>query len=137
MGSPRFDFVFSYWVLLWYILYELKVIQFNPEPALLLGILENIIYLFFMFFYRNSAINIALFIIINAAIKVIPLYRLRNTTYGYKDIGFTVFLLILWTLWLKMNNVNIKTFFTTSFDAIKTNYPKTPGIYYIKKVLHM
>lgn len=133
MGSPRFDFVFSYWVLSWYILYELKVIQYNPEPAFLFGILENIIYLLLMFFYKNSAINIILFIVINVLIKVIPFYRLRNTTYGYKDIGFTVFLFLLWTLWLRLNDVNIKTYYTDSVNAIKTNNPKTPGMYYIKK----
>ena len=45
----RIDFVFSYWIFLWYILYEFKITQYNPKWALTFGLIENIFAVIILF----------------------------------------------------------------------------------------
>ena len=42
-SSDRFDFIFSYWIFIWYILYELKIVSYNPKGALVFALVENLI----------------------------------------------------------------------------------------------
>jgi hypothetical protein len=60
-NSQRFDFVFSYWIFIWYLLYMLKIVIYNPKWALMIALIENTFALALMFFYKNSFINIFLF----------------------------------------------------------------------------
>ena len=83
--NPRFDLVFSYWIFVWYLLYIFKVTSYNPKLYLLLGLIENLAYLFLMIYYKNSLLYISLFIFINVFIKVIPFMSLQNTDYNSKD----------------------------------------------------
>ena len=53
MISNRFDFVFSYWIFAWYILYICNIVKYNPKWALTIGLVENIGILFLMFFYAK------------------------------------------------------------------------------------
>ena len=129
----RFDFIFSYWIFLWYVLFIFKFTKYNPIFAIILGIIINIIYLAFMIYYKNDIIYILLFIIINFCIKVIPLLTLRNTKYNKKDIYALIFYFTLYYFWVHYNNSNI-SFLLKTISLIKHNKPFTPLIYYITKL---
>ena len=75
----RFDFLFSYWIFIWYLLYEVGVITFNPKIAFVLGILENIVLFIAMIYVNQSWIHLVTFCLINTIIKGIPLWTLWNT----------------------------------------------------------
>lgn len=45
----RLDYVFSYWIFAWYLLYIAKITKYNPKFVLILGIIENS----FTFIYDN------------------------------------------------------------------------------------
>ena len=129
----RFDFVFSYWILLWYLLYECKRIIYNPKFALVVGLFENFVYLFGMIIYRNSIINIGLFIIVNFFIKILPLYTLRGTRVRKSDIVFTVVLFFSYVLWLTVNGVDIYHYIKDPFEIFRNNETdKMPLIRVIK-----
>uniref|UniRef100_A0A6C0JKJ3 Uncharacterized protein n=1 Tax=viral metagenome TaxID=1070528 RepID=A0A6C0JKJ3_9ZZZZ len=130
----RFDFVFSYWIFIWYIFYELKLTTFNPLIALLIGFIENISVLFLMFYYSNSRLNIFLFCFINFFIKVLPLWRLRYSEYNIKDFYALIFLFLIYILWLLVNKVDFKKIINTSYDNIKNNKPFAPFMYYMKSL---
>ena len=53
MAALRADLVFSYWIFVWYLLYIFKVTSYNPKLYLLLGLIENLAYLFLMIYYNN------------------------------------------------------------------------------------
>jgi hypothetical protein len=127
----RFDFVFSYWVFTWYILYELNLVKYNPEPALIIGLIENIGKLGLMFYYSNSMNNILLFCIINLFIKVIPLWRLRQTEYTMNDILIIPILFIIYIIWLLINNIDLIKIMSRSYDDIKYDKSFGPLMYYI------
>ena len=47
MAALRVDLVFSYWIYAWFILYFLNYIKYSPKFALTLGLLDNIVMLFY------------------------------------------------------------------------------------------
>ena len=130
---PRFDFVFSYWIFIWYVLYEYKIIGYNPKIALFLALLHNLIRLLTMIYFNNSIIYILLFILIQLCIKVYPLWSLRNVSSSSRDIYAIIGLFIIYNLWLWLNNENIVHLHNTSYYSIKHNTISTPIIYLVDK----
>ena len=129
----RFDFVFSYWILLWFILYECNFTTYNPKFALLIGLLENAIYLLYMIFYKNSISSIWLFVIINFFIKIVPLYIVANTVIRKRDILFTFCLIVVYIIWLVVNNVNVYQYIKDPLKIFRENKTdETPLISIIK-----
>ena len=129
----RFDFVFSYWILLWFILYECNFTTYNPKFALLIGLLENTVYLLYMIFYKNSISSIWLFVIINFFIKIVPLYIVANTVIRKRDILFTFCLIVVYIIWLVVNNVNVYQYIKDPLKIFRENKTdETPLISIIK-----
>ena len=103
MAALRADLVFSYWIYIWFILYELQIIDYSPKFPLILGVIYNVIMLFFMTLYGTSRRTIFYFIVINTLIKVLPLYYLREESIRMSDIYFTGGLFLLFFFWLHLN----------------------------------
>jgi len=120
----RVDFVFSYWILIWYILYELHLVTFNPKFALFVGILENVMGLAWMIYYSYK--HIALFLIINFVLKIIPFYRLRKTKYTRRDIYATFAIFALHCVWLFMHRIYFHDIAWTQLHLIQQNKPIGP-----------
>ena len=123
----RPDFIFSYWIFVWFLLYEIHIIKFNPKFAIILGFIENSILLFFMIQYSTLK-HILFFLIFNFFIKVLPFYFIWKTKFHKKDVVFTLFLFIIYLLWIKMNNVD------DVVDSIIHNREETPGIALLDKI---
>jgi hypothetical protein len=122
----RFDFVFSYWIFIWYIFYELKQTKNNPKIAILIAIMNNIILLSLMFYYHNSFILIFLFCLVNFFIKIIPLWRLRHTTSKITDMYAFIGLFAIFIGWLLINHVDLHQAISDNLDKIKNNNPIGP-----------
>jgi archaellum biogenesis protein FlaJ (TadC family) len=133
MISNRFDFVFSYWIFAWYILYICNIVKYNPKWALTIGLIENVGILFLMFFYKHSIINIFLFCFINFFIKVLPLWSLRNSKYDRMGIYSLIVLFFIYLSWVKINNIPFKN----AYGWIKTKNDPGPSTHYIKKILNL
>jgi hypothetical protein len=103
----RFDYLFSYWIFIWYLLYFFHITDYNPKFILICAIIENIILLFFMIYYNTQLSVIILFLIGMFIIKIIPIYTIWNTIIRWKDILFTFILLFIYIIWLYINNVTI------------------------------
>ena len=99
---PRLDFVFSYWIFAWWLLYAAGFTSFNPKLILILGIIENSIGLFFL-----PTEKILFYLVINLFIKVIPLYLVWNTQIQQRDIVFTFVLFLIYLAWVKLNGVDM------------------------------
>jgi hypothetical protein len=136
-SSQRFDFVFSYWIFLWYVLYILQLVKYNPKWALTIGLIENTFALALMFFYKNSFINIFLFCFINVFIKILPLWTLRNTKYQINGIYSLIILFCIYLLWLKINHFDIIKNTTEWFDYVKKDNDPGPFTYYTKRLFNL
>ena len=125
----RFDFAFSYWILLWYGLYELRIIQYNPKFALLIAIMENLLSVVWMVYYSYAYLGT--FILINVFIKVIPLYRLTPTTYTRQDVYATVALFGVYSGWMWINHTSFSELFMKNIEYIKEDSPVGPMMHLI------
>jgi signal transduction histidine kinase len=126
MKTMRFDLVFSYWIYLWYIFYELKFIKYSPKFAVYLGLIDNIVMLFLMVIFGTRKLSILYFIIINALIKGVPLYYLRNQNIRISDIYFTFFLFLLFVFWLHINRQSLVGNITQIHDSLLYGKNDTP-----------
>jgi hypothetical protein len=104
----RYDFIFSYWILAWYLLYYFNIIDtYNPTFALIIALLQNILIILLMVYYNTKLYYIILFIIVVILIKCIPLYTIKNKNIAKKDILTTFILFTIYLFWILLNNVDI------------------------------
>lgn len=133
--QSRFDFVFSYWIFVWSLLYNNKLVSYNPKFALFIALFANIIKLFTMIYYKNSLIYIVLFILIQLCIKIYPLWTLRNTSIGIPEILSSIVVFIIFNFWLWLNNESLIELTKKGHEAVKQNKINTPLIYSIDKYI--
>lgn len=135
MNINRINYIFSYWIFIWYVLYELKLTKYNPNFALSLGLIENIFTLMLMLYYSNSIKHILSFCIIIFSIKIIPLWRLRNTTFEIENLYATLFLFAIFLLWLFINNINIIEYYKSKLSSLKKDKTIGPFMDLVDKYL--
>jgi hypothetical protein len=126
MVALRGDLVFSYWIYFWYLLYAFKITSFSPKFPLLLGLIDNLIMFLLMLLYGTSRETIFYFIVINTLIKVVPLYYLRNEPIKWIDIYFTIFLFVIFVLWLRVNEQSLIGNLKVIHDSLIYGQNKTP-----------
>lgn len=133
MSALRADLVFSYWIYFWYILYAFNITKYSPKVPLILGLIDNIFMLLLMLLYGTSQRTIFYFIIINTLIKVVPLYYLRNELIKMKDIYFTIFLFLIFVLWLHINKQSLIGNLKLIHDSLLYGQDKTPFMALLNK----
>ena len=143
----RLDYIFSYWIFIWFIFYYYKIVKYSPLFILLIAIIVNIftfIIFIIIFINDNSYYNffrLIEFIITNFFIKVLPLYYIIKIENNVKtneefiklissikkdDILIPLYLLIIYLIWLFINNViSIKNY------KLNINLPTTTPFYNI------
>lgn len=120
------DFVFSYWIYGWYLLYKLGITTYSPKFPLILGLLDNLVMLFFMLQYGTSTCTIFYFLVINTLIKIVPLYDLRKEPIAKKDVIACVVLFLLFVLWLHINKQSLMGNVKLIHDSIVHDGHNTP-----------
>ena len=103
----RSDYIFSYWICLWFILYLLKLVPYNPKLIIILGIIEITFSLIYVIVKKASLRKITKFFIINIIIKFIPLLLIYKDPIEKKDIYATVILVLIYLIWMYINDVNV------------------------------
>jgi hypothetical protein len=130
--SLRIDFVFSYWIFFWYLLYIIKIFKYSPKFALLLGIIENSIMILLMFYYKTSINGILLFMLINFFIKILPYYSLVNERIYLKDIKITALIFLTYCVWIYINGKSIINYQKNIYNSLIYNKDETPLMHFIK-----
>jgi hypothetical protein len=103
----RSDYIFSYWIFLWFILYLLKIVPYNPKIIIILGIIEILFTLIYLIVKNASLRKITKFLIINIIIKFIPLLLIYKDQIEKKDIYATVILVLIYLIWMYINDINV------------------------------
>jgi len=145
LDKYRLDYVFSYWIFAWFILYYYKIVKYSPLLILIIASIENIFlfiyHLFIYLFIDNSKYNLFklfAFIFINFFIKILPLYYLIKIENNIKtieeliklikkdDILIGLYLFLIYLIWLYINNI-----ITFKNYRFKLNLPTTTPFYNI------
>jgi hypothetical protein len=135
MELQRIDFIFSYWIFSWYLLYITNIIEYSPKFVFLLGIIENIILLFFITQNGSTIETIIKFIVINIIIKIVPYYTIINDKIKDKDILVSSLIFIIYNIWLYINNTTIVNIYYKIYNSLINNKENTPGMMMIKYLI--
>jgi hypothetical protein len=128
----RIDYVFSYWIFVWFLLYYMKITIYNPFFALLISLIENIVLLILMIYYGVSIKNIISFVLINLFIKILPIIYLIKSKIKLSDIIATCILFLIYLVWLYINNsIMIQK---EIYDSLINEKSETPIMYWINKL---
>ena len=130
----RVDLVFSYWIFIWYLLYTLKLTNYNPKICHWFRIIRQHInafsYVIVWYFYKT----IVFFIIINIFIKVIPYYYLIKSIIKLRDVYATILLFLIFILWLQINNESLTGNIKLIYDSLLKEENNTPVINLLSKI---
>lgn len=111
LNPNRPDLIFSYWIIVWYVLYIIGFVPYNPKYLFILGIALAGIQFCVMLVYRKSFSYIMAFIIANLILKGVPLFTIFGRKTTKEDVFAMVLSVAMYTLWLKLNNKNLYRFF--------------------------
>ena len=95
-----FTYFFSYWIFVWFIVYELGWTKYNPYIWLVLGLIFDLFAFFLMLFYRNDFLNPFLFGLLQFFIKIIPIGVLWGSSIRWRDIYGGLGLLVIYLIYM-------------------------------------
>jgi hypothetical protein len=110
LDPNRPDLIFSHWILIWYVLYIIGIVPYNPKYLFILGIALTVFQLGMMVLYHKSFSYIFAFILANLLMKGLPLYTIYNRKTTDMDAIVMMSSVALYAIWLKINNKNLYRF---------------------------
>jgi hypothetical protein len=112
LSKIRWYHKFSYWMFIWFILYKIGIISYQPSFIYILSIIIIIYYIIVLsIHYKTKSVNkLVLFIrfIILLCIDLIPLILLYPYKFDYKTLILNVIFLIIYLIY--MNQPIMDTF---------------------------
>jgi hypothetical protein len=134
----RTDYIFSYWIFVWFLLYKAGIVKTSPKFLLIIAIFVVSIVLLYLIVKKTPFTNILIFLVIAIITKIIPLYLVWNTKINKESIISSFVVFIIYLFWLFVNKVNgYKSYkkFLDSYISNKEGIPTYPT-YIIKCLLH-
>jgi hypothetical protein len=122
----RADYIPSNWILLWFILYTVGIVHYNPKLAIGVDIVFNLFTLAAMFYYQAYIQNILYLAIFVFLLKVIPFWTLRNTTLTTNDKYATLGVLFAYIGWILWEGKTKEVFH--ALHVLMRNKIETPGM---------
>jgi hypothetical protein len=112
---PRFDFVATYWVLAWWVLYYTGVLPFNPKLFLVAAILVNVLEVTYI-----QVESRALYLLVGIGLtKLLPLALIWNSSTQPRDLVFGAVMGLVYLSWLKLNNEPVVKVRTPMMDFLR------------------
>lgn len=146
-GALRFDFLFSYWIIVWFVLFYFtpanstepisKFIRthLNPSLGFYMAFVENTATLLLLIIYNPEPWLIFKFICMIALLKGIPLYLLREYPVRWKpDTLVFVVMFGIYNLYLAWNGTNLYEVYERTITSIKKGDNKTPIYSFLAKM---
>jgi hypothetical protein len=138
----RPDLIFSYWIFAWYLLYYFIYLNVwnhnlnhilipNPKFAIILGLIENLVVICLMFYYKTHMKLVILFIIMMCFLKLVPLYTIWKRKMSQRDILATFGLFSLYLVWVFLNKKKVADFTRSTKDLIIHNKNTLPGMRFL------
>jgi hypothetical protein len=124
----RFDLLLSTWIFIWFVLFGFKMVRFNPSLILILSFALVAFEVVILKYYGIQTYDLVKFIIVNVIfIKLLPLISLAlngDLLVTLQDTYFTIFLVMIYTLYLYANHINAYNYYKVLADAYVKNEDK-------------
>ena len=137
----RMDYFFSYWILIWFLIYyfitKISIIHtktkttirnnFNPKFALYIALFENICRFIYLLFYNPTISLILKYILMIFVLKVIPLYLVKEEKIVLpKDLLPISGLFVVYNVYLTFLQKSIYTIYKSSTHYLIKGSNQTP-----------
>lgn len=126
--------LFSYWIVAWYVLYMVGMIPYNPKFALTVGLLENVVKVVAMIYYKNRWSHIVLFCTVDFFIKGVPLWTLRHTSYTKQQVLTTLVLFMVYASYIALNGKHVLSILKDTYVAVQQDRFLGPMSVLLKKM---
>ena len=138
-GHLRIDWLFSYWVYLWFLIFYFTIdvrnspaaffIQkyLNPSLALYFALFENIITFIYIIYVNPETEIISKFLLMMIVVKVLPIYLISDKKINFSNDIYTLMLIFgIYNVWLFVNDTNIYEIYERTINAVSSGDNKTP-----------
>lgn len=149
-GRIRFDFLFSDWMIIWFVCYYFLPTkytnkypitrffhqEFNPLLAFLLGAIENAFTLIMIIVYTRDAKMTLKYLIMMTFAKVLPIYLLWNRPFHWiHNIVVLIIIFGIYNIYLLANDTNMFHVYERTFTSILEDRDQTPIYSFAKSVI--
>ena len=125
----RIDFIFSYWLFVWYLLYMARITIYSPKFGLIIALIEGVIS--YMLLKTSSKI---LFAIVIICIKILPLITLWREPIRQKDIWALFVLVVIYNIWLGVHGMTMLGVYKKIQVLLDKNTTQLPFMYILSKI---
>ena len=132
LQNIRPDYLLSYWVFAWYLLYMTGLVAQNPKFAILLALIENLFVLITMVYLKVRPKKIIYFAIMIVLIKVIPLWTVLKHKIELRDINATFGLVLMYIGWIVWDEKIDQLY--EAYSQMLSNTIQTPGMLLLDKL---
>jgi len=100
--------IFSYWTFVWFILFYIGLIKYNPLFILIIGYIFTLFEFIYLIIKKSSKYNLIKFMIINIIIKLIPILLIIKfpLRFDLKDIYISIYLIFFYIITMSIMNKN-------------------------------
>jgi hypothetical protein len=148
MGYVRPDFLFSYWIFAWFLIYynidafkgptinEFKL-RCSPLLSLWIALFFNIYELIYVTALKFDPVIFVKYTIMFVTIKAFPVYLLYHkgvTVHWFNDVLVLLVVLFIYVSYLYSNNTNPQKVYTETEKSIVSGNNKTPMFYLMDKL---
>ena len=118
-------YIFSEWIIILSLLYYFNFIPYNPIYLVYLALLVNTFMLIYILYlnYNNKIEKEVIFkMMLNIFIeKLIPLYLIYNKPINQNDMYFSIFIIILYVIFMELMNKNFIELYQYISESIINN----------------
>lgn len=129
----RIDFIFSYWIFAWYLLYMARITIYSPKLALIIAVIEAVVS-YFLLKTANTFTIVCAFIIVSC-IKIIPLITLWREPIRQKDIWVLFILFVIYNIWLGIHGETMLGVYKKIQVLLDKNTNELPFMYVLSKLI--
>jgi len=128
----RIDFIFSYWLFAWYLLYMARITIYSPKFGLIIAVIEAVIS-FALFKTANSFTKFYTIIIVSC-IKIIPLITLWREPIRQRDIWVLFVWFVIYNGWLGVHGKTMLGVYKKIQVLLDKNTDELPFMYVLSKI---
>lgn len=128
----RIDFIFSYWIFAWYLLYMARITIYSPKLALIIAVIEAVVS-YFLLKTANTFTRVSTLIIVSC-IKLFPLITLWREPIRQRDIWVLFTLFIIYNIWLGVHGDTMIGVYKKIHILLDNNTNELPFMHVLSKL---
>ena len=129
----RIDFIFSYWIFAWYLLYMARITIYSPKLALIIAVIEAVVS--YLLLKTANTFTMVSTLIIVSCIKIIPLITLWREPIRQKDIWVLFTLFMIYNIWLGIYGETMLGVYKKIQVLLDKNTNELPFMYVLSKLI--